>query len=87
MKTHCFIWMAASNTTDNYHNNAGVVIFANSLEEARKIYLSGEDGRFMGEDSYFTVKTDSEILIKDPDTIIDLKEAKGAFIFQDAGCC
>lgn len=86
MKTHCFIWMKADATTDNYHDGAGVVIFANSLEEARSLYLSGEDGRYI-DSEYTKVKPESEIMSKDPSTIIDLKDAKGVFVFPDAGCC
>lgn len=77
-----FIWHHAANVTDHYHNEAGVVVLAHSLEQARAIFIAERN-------AYYGTDPDDDppqVLTKDPDEIHDLSETK-AWIFRDAGCC
>lgn len=76
-----FIWYSAKRTTDSYHDEAGVVVVAKSLEDARAIFLSKQ------ERTYMTTEV-SQVMIHEPDEVHDLFELDGnCWIFPDAGCC
>lgn len=75
-----FIWKRANETTDSYHSEAGVVVFADSLQDARDIL--GEKIQSDG------IKKESEVFSKAPDIEIEVSEiTKSFYIFPDAGCC
>lgn len=84
----CFIWLKAKNSTKDYHDSAGIVIFARDLEEARSVakdksYVTGVDN----DDYDNTIREDSEMFSKDPDKILDFDNMPRAFVFKNAGCC
>lgn len=72
-----FIWERVENLTDSYHHEGGLVIVAESLNDARALYLK----------EYPNMK-DCEALEIDPDFSYSVisDEAK-VFLFPDAGCC
>lgn len=72
-----FIWEYANGATHNYHDGAGVVVFAETVVEARERRKS-------------IVKADSDVFVEDPqvfDLSEEIPEDKRVFIFEDAGCC
>ena len=72
-----FIWSGLSHLTDNYHHGGGLVVVAESLEQARELF---KPPLVPAECDAFTVEPDRALPVPD-----DAKEE--VFIFEDAGCC
>lgn len=75
-----YIWHHADYVTDNYHPEAGVVVLAHSVEQARAIFQERQLK------DYVVNPPAPEVLTKEPDEVHDLSTTK-AWIFPDAGCC
>lgn len=70
-----FIWERVENATSNYHSGGGVVVVAETLEQAMS--MAEEHGVRFG-DEYDTAPIALELS--------DEQEPR-VFVFPDAGCC
>lgn len=69
-----FIWQRVSQCTDNYHSEGGVVVFANTEEDARRM-ANTKEGCCIEE-------------AEKPDHVRDVADGEEmVFIFEDSGCC
>lgn len=69
-----FIWSHLSQVSDNYHSGGGVVVIAESLEEAISM-ANSEPGCCIGHQDK-------------PSCVVECLEGeKQVFIFPNAGCC
>ena len=69
-----FVWARVGKCSDNYHEDGGVVVFAETEQRAREI-ANGEEGCAIREDEH-------------PDDVRDVVGGDEAvFIMPDAGCC
>jgi hypothetical protein len=87
----CFIWFEAEETTSSYHAEAGVVIFAESLEQARqkamRLIEPEKEAMQSGKAWRTKMNSSSSIFTKDPDVTLDQGSFDGVYVFPDAGCC
>ncbi len=74
-----YIWEKVDRVTGNWHDDGGLVVFAEDLDKAR------EELRLYG------VPKDCEAFDKDPDYVVPVAdgayEEPGAIVFPNAGCC
>lgn len=71
-----FVWSRIEQATDNYHSEGGVVVFAESEQQAREL-ANAVEGCFIEADEL-------------PDEVRELfcdSTDPRVFIFPDAGCC
>lgn len=73
---YTFIWEYVNGLTDNYHDGGGLIINAQSLEDARNSFK--EEFPNMNECSCFT---------EEPDHVFPTQGDHLVIRFQDAGCC
>lgn len=78
---YMYIWNHADYTTDNYHEEAGVVIIAETLKIARILARNSEK-----------IEPDSEIYTKNPDEDIylavqNVQTKSSVWVFPNAECC
>lgn len=73
-----FIWPRASDVTENWHPEAGLVVVAEDLEDARD-YMRGH--KYVG--------TTSDAFTTDPFFTFELAEDRErmCIVFPDSGCC
>ena len=67
-----YVWERIERASNNYHPQGGVVVFANTLEEA--IDMAAQKGALIANDEL-------------PDEIRTTKGKKAIYIMPDAGCC
>jgi len=96
-----FIWERVFKLTKRYHSSGGLVVIADSLEEAIKLAM--EHGKWEDFDAYYSeekLNDESEPEMKysypeigAPDRVIPIADFYGkgktdeVFIFPNAGCC
>lgn len=69
-----FVWSRVDKCSDNYHEEGGVVVFAETEERARKL-ANAESG--------CAIRADEQ-----PDDVRDVADGNECvFIMPDAGCC
>lgn len=71
-----FIWNRVDHATDNYHNEGGVVVIADTLERARAM-LDGHGDR----------SAPCGAMTADPDVTRECAGPEYIAIHADAGCC
>lgn len=69
-----FVWERVENCTDNCHSEGGVVVVADTIEDA--ILMAKNDGCSIEDDEH-------------PDLVLDVhpESEKKVFLMPDAGCC
>lgn len=79
-----YLWNRIDKCTGNYHPEGGVVVIAETAEEARKLFKLKQKYNSWGGYTNCEIRAD-EI----PDLIVTLCDnvKKEVFIFPDAGCC
>ena len=72
-----FVWNRVDHATDNYHDEGGVMVIAETLDRARELLKgkTGKDERPCG------------ALTKEPDLVRECEGPDYIGVFPDAGCC
>lgn len=69
-----FIWERVSGVTERYHDDAGIVIFANTLKRAKELLYIDRDKKV-------------DIDLPNYEFEVNGTEEEKVIIFPDAGCC
>ena len=90
MTTRIFVWEYISNLTCNYHSGGGLVVFAESFDEAKQYAI--DNISTLNEDDFFeSFYVDGQELIDRtkpiPVRVIDMDVQSGYMVFPDVGCC
>jgi len=79
-----FIWKSTSNVSDNYHDDGGLIVVAESLEAARALIVASSHG----EQYRREVPPECGALTEAPDITLHLVSGEPRLVvFPNAGCC
>lgn len=88
-----YIWDCAFPITNDYHSGGAVLVVADSLEDAQRVWEEYCDENFADEDSHYeTSRQEAKTALKDsePDHVFALYSDRipnQVIVHPDAGCC
>ena len=74
---YMYLWERLDDVTDYYHREAGIVVLADSFDEAKKKILEETERKTVPQPHFVFCLDESK----------ETNPAQDLFVFPDAGCC
>lgn len=75
--SNCYVWKRVQRLTNNYHPQGGVVVIAETLEQAHSLILENDE---VEKEAYTSNEPDLMLVLND-------HHDPQVIIFPDTGCC